>query len=178
MIKRHVIRLVFFLIVSPLRGEMIQGDGYSYFLTAPLGWVLDKSIAADAEADAVLYPQGSTYQNSESVLTVSGAFKGDGFKDLKDWIKKDEEEGRQQNPYFESRKGPYLHTRLQKSVSLFIYSGFKDGGCQAVGYLEEQDLIMIFILSSSNAGILNEDFPALQETVESYESMGAATQTP
>jgi hypothetical protein len=31
---------------------------------------------------------------------------------------------------------------------------------------------MIFMMSSSNEQILHEDLPALQETVESYESTG------
>ncbi|HTC19759.1 MAG TPA: hypothetical protein VK859_02860 [bacterium] len=164
--------LALFFLALPLRAEMIQGDGYSFFLSAPMGWVLDETMAADAEADAVLYPQGTTYQSAASVLTVSAAFKGDGFKDLADLMRQDEADSRQQNPEFSLQKGPLLQTRLQKKVLLYFYLGLKDGGCEAVAYLEEKDRVMIFMLSSSSEQILREDLPALQETVESYESTG------
>ncbi len=173
--KIHYILLTFFLMAAPLRAELIQGDGYSFFLSAPIGWVLDQHMAADSETDVVLYPQGATYQTAASILTVTAAFKGDGFKDLKDLIGQDEADGRQQSPGFSVQKGPVLRTRLQKPVSLFLYLGLRDGGCEAVAYLEEKDRIMIFMLSSSNEQILHEDLPALQETVESYESISPGT---
>jgi hypothetical protein len=109
-----------FLFTAPLRAEMIQGDGYSFFLSAPAGWVLDRTMAVDAEADVVLYPQGTTYQSAASVLTVSAAFKGEGFKDLGDLVRQDEEDSRQQNPDFSIRKGPVLQTRLEKRAVLFF----------------------------------------------------------
>jgi hypothetical protein len=164
--------LTLFLLALPLRAEMIQGDGYSFFLSAPVGWVLDRTMAEDAEADVVLYPQGTTYQSAASVLTVSAAFKGDGFKDLADLMQQDAEDSRQQNPLFTLQKGPLLQTHLQKRALLFFYLGLKDGGSEAVAYLEERDRVMIFMLSSSSEQILHEDLPALQETVESYESTG------
>ena len=80
----------------PGRAEMIQGGGFSFFLSAPVGWVLDKSMASDAEADAVLYPQGTTYQNAPSVLYVSVVDKDGGFKDLGDLERQDESSARQQ----------------------------------------------------------------------------------
>ena len=165
--------LVIFWGAMPLQAEMIQGNGYSFFLSAPIGWVLDQHLAAEAEADVVLYPQGATYQNAASVLTVNAAFQGEDFKNLKDLIKQDEEDTRQQNPNLSVRKGPVLQSRFQKPVSLFYYLGLKGGSCEAVAYLEEKDRVMIFTMSSSNEQILSEDLPALQETVESYESMSA-----
>lgn len=164
--------LIVFWGALPLQAEMIQGDGYSFFLSAPLGWVLDLHLAEETEADVVLYPQGATYQNASSILTVNAAIQGEDFKDLKDLVRQDEEDARQQNPKLSVQKGPLLQTRFQKPVPLFFYSGLKDGGGEAVGYLEEKGRVMIFILSSSNEQILREDLPALQETVESYESMG------
>jgi hypothetical protein len=167
--------LVVFWGAMPLQAEMINGDGYSFFLSAPLGWVLDRHLAAEAEADVALYPQGTTYQNAASVLTLNATFRGEDFKDLKGLMRQDEEDTRQQNPKLSVRKGPVLQTRLQKPASLFFYLGLKGGGCKAVAYLEEKDRVMIFTLSSSNEQILYEDLPALQETVESYESMDEGT---
>jgi hypothetical protein len=167
-----------FLCAAPACSELITGDGYSFFLSAPLGWVLDKSLASEAEADVVLYPKGSTYQNAASILTVSAVIKGEGFKDLKDLLKHDEEDGRQQNPKFSVEKGPILRTHLEQSVLLYYYRGMKDGGSEAVAYLDEQDHIMLFVLSSSNESILHEDLPALQEAVESYQFIAQPQQDP
>jgi len=151
---------------------MVQGGGYSFFLSAPVGWVLDKSLAADAEADAVLYPQGTTYQNAPSVLYVSVVDKGEGFKDLKDLIHQDESSARQQNPRLQVQNGPLLQTLLKKSVSLFLYTGYKDGSGEAVAYIEEEDMVVVVTLTSSTGQILREDLPALQAAVESYEFIG------
>ncbi len=164
--------LAFFWGSLPLQAEMIQGDGYSFLLSAPLGWVLDQHLAAEAEADVVLYPQGTTYQNAASVLTVNATFQGKDFKDLKNLIQQDEEDIRQQNPKFSAQQGPVLQTRYQKPAPLFFYLHLKGGGGEAVAYVEEKDRVMIFTLSSSSEQILREDLPALQETVESYESIG------
>jgi len=163
---------IFMLSAASSFGEMIQGDGYSYFLSAPVGWVLDKSLAAEAESDVVLYPQGTTYQNAGSIITVNVVFKGDGYKDLQDLIQKDEADGRQQNPHFKVQRGPSLTGRFQKNLPLYIYSGLKDGGWEAAAYLEEKDRVLIFVLSSSSGPILHEDLPALQETAASYETLG------
>ncbi len=166
------IGLTVFLLAGCLGAESVRGEGYSFFLDAPAGWVLDKSMASDAEADAVLYPQGTTYQNAPSVLYVSVAVKGDGFKDLKDLLGQDEDSARQQNPKFHVQNGVVLQTRLKKSASLYLFLGFKDGTAQAVAYVEEADVVVAFTLSSSNEQILREDLPALQETVDSYEFIG------
>lgn len=172
--KLHAVLLFFALAgtVSTLQAEMVQGDGYSFFLSAPVGWVLDKTIASDAEADAVLYPQGTTYQNAPSVLYVSVVDKGDGFKDLKDLIRQDQSSGLQQNPGLRVRTGPLLQTHLKKNVSLFLYTGYKDGSGEAVAYIEEEDMVVVVTLASSTEQILHEDLPALQAAVESYEFIG------
>ncbi len=151
---------------------MVQGDGYSFFMSAPVGWVLDKNMASDAEADAVLYPQGTTYQNAPSVLYVSVVEKGGGFKDLKDFIRQDSASALQQNPKLQVQSGPLLQTRLKKSVPLFLYTGYKDGSGEAVAYIEEEDMVVVVTLTSSTGQILHEDLPALQAAVESYEFIG------
>lgn len=169
---KTIIGLAAFLSAGCLGADMIQGDGYSFFLSAPAGWVLDKDLASDAESDALLYPQGTSYQNAPSVLYVSVAVKGDEFKDLKDLMQQDEDSARQQNPGFHLQNGPLLHTHLKKSVPLYLYLGFKDGTTEAVAYVDEPDMVVIFTLSSSNEQILHEDLPALQATVDSYEYIG------
>jgi hypothetical protein len=170
--KMKYIGLVLLFSTGPLWAEMVQGGGYSFFLSAPAGWVLDKSMASDAEADAVLYPQGTTYQNAPSVLYVSVADKGDGFKDLNDLIRQDQSSARQQNPSLRLQNGPFLRTHLKKSVPLFLYLGYKDGSGEAVAYVEEADAVVVFTLTSSSEQILHEDLPALQAAVDSYEFIG------
>ena len=65
---------------------------------------------------------------------------------------------------------------MKKSVPLFLYLGYKDGSGQAVAYIEEKEMAVIFSLTSTNEQILHEDLPALQETVESFEFIGNSGQ--
>jgi hypothetical protein len=169
---KTTIGLAVLLLAGSLGAEMVQGGGFSFFLSAPAGWVLDKKMAADNESDALLYPQGTTYQNAPSVLYVSVAVKGDGFKDLKDLMRQDADSARQQNPGFRLQNGPFLYTRLKKIVPLYLFLGFKDGTAEAVVYVEEPDAVVVFTLSASNEQVLHEDLPALQESVASYEFIG------
>ena len=155
-----------------IHAEMIQTAVCSFFLTPPLGWVLDQSIASQEEAEAVLYPQGTTYKEAPSVLFVSVAEKGGGFKDLKDLLKQDREWALQENPHFKLQTGPLLQTRLKRKEPLYFYLGLKDGEGDAVAYVEEEQAVILFTLSSSNEKILREDLPALQELVDSYEFAG------
>lgn len=164
--------LILLLAAAPMSAEIVEGNGYSFFLSAPAGWVLDKSVSSDDESDAVLYPQGTTYRNAPSLLYVSIALKGDGFKDLADLLHQDEEWGRQQGPHFHLRNGPRLQTRLKKGVPVYFYLGLKDGTSEATAYVDETDVIVVFTLSSANEQILHEDLPALQTAVESYEFIG------
>lgn len=166
------------LAAVPVHAEMIQGSGFSFFLSAPAGWVLDKSMASQAEADAVLYPQGTTYQNAPSILYVSVTGKGDGFKNLSDLKLQDEASARQNNPRFHLQTGPVLQTQLKKSVPLFLYLGLKNGSGEAIAYVEEPEAVVTFTLTSTNEQILREDLPALQAAVESYEFMGNSAETP
>ena len=171
---RHakILFLILFWTAIPLNADIVEGNGYSFFLSAPLGWVLDKSVSSDDESDAVLYPQGTTYRNAPSILYVSIALKGDGFKDLPDLLQQDAQWGSRQGSQFHLRNGPRLQTRLKKAVPVYLYLGLKDGTSEATAYVDEKEVVVVFTLSSSNEQILHEDLPALQTAVESYEFIG------
>lgn len=175
---RKILVGAFFLAALPLRAEMVQSSGFSFFLSAPAGWVLDKTMASQAESDAVLYPQGTTYQNAPSVLYVSVTPKGEGFKDLADLEQQDQSSAGQNNPRFHLQNGPLLQTHLKKSVPVFLFLGLKDGSGEAVAYVEEQGAVMVFTLTSTNEQVLHEDLPALQAVVDSYEFMEKSGETP
>ena len=170
--------LALFLAAAPLGAEIVEGNGYSFFLSAPLGWVLDKSVSSDDESDAILYPQGTTSRNAPSILYVSIALKGDGFKDLPDLLRQDAQWGSRQGPRFHLRNGPRLQTRLKKGVPVYFYLGLKDGTSEATAYVDETGVVVVFTLSSSNEQILHEDLPALQAAVESYEFIGKSGENP
>lgn len=172
----------FLTIISPAWGEWIQGNGFSYSLDAPIGWVLDRSMASQAEADLVLYPQGSSYYKADSVITLTTFELGGNTKTLDDLIQKDEKEGKASNPQMTVQRGPLLRTKQMRSARLYFYLKLKDGTCQAAAYVEEDSRVMLFVLSCPNAQVLHEDLPALQETVGSYEALpdkdGAEPDTP
>lgn len=157
--------------------QRIKGDGFSYFIAPPLGWVLDLESAKSADSDAVLYPKGTHYDNAPSVLYTSAFVPAKGKK-LEELIAEDLNLSRAQNPGLSMEKGPTLYTRFQKPVPLRYYSGFKDGHLEAAAYLAEADVIVTFVLSSSDQQVFNEDLPALQALVASYEFMPEEDQGP
>jgi hypothetical protein len=163
--------LLFCALALPLRAEWIRGDDFSYSLDAPIGWVLDRSMAAQAEAELVLYPQGSSYYKADSVITLTSIELGGNIKTLGDLIKKDEKDGKASNPKMEVQKGPLLRTKKMGPVPLYFYLKLKDGTCEAVAYIQEDNRVMLFVLSCPNSQVLHEDLPALQETVSSYEAL-------
>jgi hypothetical protein len=164
------IGVLLWALALPLRAEWIEGDGYSYSLDAPIGWILDKSMAAQAEADLVLYPQGSSYYKADSIITLSSYEYSGNVKTLQDLIQKDEKEGKTSEPKMVVQKGPILLTKQLHSAPLYFYSKLKGGGCEAVVYVEQDSRVILFVLSCPNLQVLHEDLPALKEAVGSYES--------
>ncbi|HVZ81363.1 MAG TPA: hypothetical protein VHE12_11305 [bacterium] len=163
--------LFLFILALPLRAEWIQGDGFSYSLDAPVGWVLDRSLASQVEADLVLYPQGSSYYKADSVITLSTFGLGGKVKTVQDLVQKDAQDGKASNPKMEILKGPILSTKQLRSVPVYLYTRLKDGTCEAVAYVGEEDRVILFVLSCPNVQVLHEDLPALKETVGSYGSL-------
>lgn len=151
----------------PPGSQRVKGDGYSFYITAPMGWVLDLEAGKLLDSDAVLYPKGTRYDDAPSVLYASAAQRDKG-KNLAELIQLDFNGTKSQNPRLAMEKGPTLYSLLQKPAQVRFYNGFKDGHWEADAYLEEEDVIVTFVLSSSDEKIFHEDLPALQVLVASY----------
>lgn len=161
----------------PPGSQRVKGDGFSFYITAPLGWVLDLEAGKSLESDAVLYPKGTRYGDAPSVLYATAQERGKG-KDLAEIIQLDFNGTKSQNPRLSMEKGPTLYSLLQKPAQVRFYNGFKDGHWEAVAYLEEEEVLMTFVLSSSDEKIFHEDLPALQVLVASYVFMSEEDQGP
>ena len=152
------------------RSQSIRGEGGTFRVTPPWGWVLDRGMGKTVETDAVLYPKGTTYKDAPSVLYVTAA-PSDGAPDLKSFLKRELKELKSENPKLKVEEGPVLATRLLKPSPVRFYSGFKDGHFEAVAYVSERGFTMVFVLSTSDEKVLQEDLPALQALAASYEAL-------
>lgn len=72
---------------------LLYGEGYSYLLTAPEGWVLDNVSAKEQGLNAVFYPKDNTWDNIDFFIYVEGYTSTQPFddfisNDLLGWRKK------------------------------------------------------------------------------------------
>jgi len=152
--------------------RIIRTDEGNFMVSEPLGWLLDLHPAGVEEAVAVLFPKGTSLQTAPSVIYISTFNKDDqGFKDLGTWVEKDEAEVRQAGPQVEVKLGPLLYTRLHKTAVTRFYLDEPKKQFEGAVYIEEKDLVIRLSLESGDGKIFNEDLPALQELVASYEWM-------
>jgi len=154
----------------------LKTDEGNFTVTEPLGWLLDDHPSGVEEAMAVLYPRGTSLKTAPSVIYISVFYKEDQeFQDLDGWIKKDEASVLQEDPKTRVQAGPPLRTRLQKAAPTRFYSDEAKKYFEGVAFIEEKDLVLRLTLESGDAKIFNEDLPALQELVASYEWMWGPT---
>lgn len=146
---------------------IFYGEGHSYALSAPSGWVLDTQAGSSQGLVAVFYPRGSSWSDSPVVM-YSRIVKRDG-RSLEKVIRADIDYMKEASPEIkESKKDPIPYGSQSKLAQLRYLSADKNGNVEAVAYMEEPDWVVFCVLSARNQEQFEKAVPALKELVSSY----------
>ncbi|MBI5175443.1 MAG: hypothetical protein HY986_21340 [Candidatus Melainabacteria bacterium] len=146
---------------------IFYGEGHSYALSAPSGWVLDTQAGRSQGLVAVFYPRGSSWSDSPVVM-YSRIVKRDG-RSLEKVIRADIDYMKEASPEIkESKQEPIPYGNPSKPAQLRYLSADKNGNVEAVAYMEEPDWVVFCVLSARNQEQFEKAVPALKELVSSY----------
>jgi hypothetical protein len=172
--KKKFLVLFFFLFLlqfaraqDSIRTGLLYGHNHSYYLTAPLGWVIDNQSGREMGFTAVFYPQGSTWADAETVMyTTYVSFDSTKNETLKDIIRADSTQFLKTSPLLKIKKQAPVNIGKDKKAIIYSYS--TDGNYETVAYLEEKKGVVMIVLSSEDKnGPINEN-KAFISLIKSY----------
>ncbi len=169
---------IFFLVAGSVRlpasppdstahtGTVVEGSGHSYRISAPKGWILEHTGLGSSGKDAQLYPQGSTFANSASVMfVVSASKKAKDFESVDNRMQADAAKMKRDVPNITITRGTSLTTKDHKSASVRVYGSSEFLG---VAYLNEDSSIVMFYVKSKDKRRFDNAMYSLKDLVGSY----------
>jgi hypothetical protein len=147
---------------------LMYRDGAGFFIDAPKGWIVDKETGKRLGTCCVFYPRGATWDNAETVMYPSIAKKVPGQSTLDEFMKSDLAGFRGHDPgmsYEDAQDIPLQNKRVAK---VRLFHGVNRGSSEAVAYIDEENFIALFVMSSKTEKGFNESMPLFRTAVQTY----------
>lgn len=175
-IKRFLLHSLFFLAVSAAYGQidtaagkaaLIFGRTFALTVRAPRGWTLDSRAGRAQGLNAVLYPTGSSWDESATVMYCQ-VLGRDAKRDRQSVIEGDLQAYRNgaptavvalQSEIPVTKGGPALVQR---------FAGGARGTIEETAYLEERTVVVLFVLSSRDTSSFQHALDSFKDLVSSY----------
>jgi hypothetical protein len=151
-----------------LRVGIIHGDGGSFAIQTPDGWVIDWESGAEQGLPAVLYPKGGSWSDSPVVMYASLAKKEHASLDAfitNEVTRLKESSGSD----FRVQEGKPIATQGDRnSAQVRNLSGDKHGNFESVAYIEESKTYVRIVLSSRDRAAYEDSRDEFEQFVGSY----------
>jgi len=153
---------------------LLYGKNHALTFCAPDGWVLDNSIMNDQGIYAVFYPQGSTWEEARDhgtfmyINVVSRSPNSTVAKMMAD----DKEETMHHSPSTIVSEGQTIEIG-KAPVPVQRFDLGANSGSEAVAYICEEKVLVMFVISSTSQVGLTRDYPAFVSLVRSYKFLGS-----
>lgn len=151
-------------------GSEEQEEGVPFEFVLPKGWTFNQEQAAEADAVAIFYPEGTAWQDSKSViyLKVAGKKEGESVADL---MNADSLKLVQEFPGIRINAAPSLRTVDGKTALVRHISGAKNGKRQAIAYIDTAESIILVMLAARGG-------EAFEGALEPFEFLAGALHFP
>jgi hypothetical protein len=152
-------------------GALIYAQGGAFMVTGPKGWTMDNEVGQRLGTCCVYYPEGSTWDDAETVLYPSIASKGTGQQTLEEFMKSDLEDFRDHNPGMSFEDGDDIPLKNGRAAKLRYFYNVNRGSSEAVAYINEQKIVALVVMSSRTKRGLSENLPLLKAALLTYAFM-------
>ena len=146
---------------------MVSGEGYSYILTAPKGWVLDSQSGLAQGFHAVFYPAGSSWDNGEEVCYTNAVLL-ENTENIDDVIKWDIDKFKKNSPDLKAEPKGLIFIEVGKQAKVVYYAGDANNDYIATAYIPETKAIVLISLSTKTKKDFTGSLEAFQALVKSY----------
>lgn len=148
------------------QGGIIYGNGHSFVLKAPDGWVIDNKSGAPHGLHAVFYPEGSSWLGAPAMMYANTAAKDE--RTLEAFIEGDLVAFRKHTPgvKMEDAEAPAI-SRGGKVVAKY-FSHEESGFFEMVAYIEESKVFVMLVLRAKTRKDFDASLPVFKQLVGSY----------
>jgi len=147
---------------------IVYAEGGAFLLEAPKGWVTDRETGQQHGVCCVWYPEGSTWDDAETVMYPNIATKGPGQKTLNEFMESDLADFREHNPELTYEIGEDIPLKDNRLAKLRLFYNVNQGSSEAVAYIDEEKIIAFVVMSSKTKNGLNDSIPRLRTVLQSY----------
>ncbi|HKT67877.1 MAG TPA: hypothetical protein VJP83_00505 [Terriglobales bacterium] len=153
---------------------IIYSDHGGFMISVPKGWVLDRAVGQKMGTCCVLYPQGSSWDQADSVIYPNIAEKQTG-QTLQQLMASDLDGFRQRFPKMDVVEARDLPAGESAAAKVRVFYGVNQGSFELVAYVDEPQVVALLVLSSRSKEALGEALPAFREVLKSYVYMDMTT---
>lgn len=173
--KKNSFACVFFFLFSfhnllaqdSTRTGLLYGHDHSYYLTAPVGWIIDNQNGREEGMNAVFYPKGSSWSDAETVMyTTYVSFDSAKKETIGDIIASDSARFRQASS--QSRVKKQIPVDIGKGKKAIVYNFSMDGNYETVAYMQEKKGVIVMVISSKNKNGCINNYKSFESLLKSY----------
>jgi hypothetical protein len=151
---------------------LVYGEGFSYLLAPPRGWVLDTDAGASDGLVAVFYPEGQSWARASAVMYVSSSKHGVD-RTLAGYMAEEAQQYREKaGERARIREAPALTLASRGSAPVRLFSGDPRGSQDAVAYLEAPGSFVLIALNAHGPSEFDAALPAFRALVASWQLIG------
>jgi hypothetical protein len=159
---------------SQENAAIIYSDHGGFMISVPKGWVLDRATGQKMGTCCVLYPQGASWDQADSVIYPNIAEKQPG-QTLQQLMASDLDGFRQRFPKMNVVEARDLPAGESAAAKVRVFYGVNQGSYELVAYVDEPQVVGLLVLSSRSKEALGEALPAFREVLKSYVYMDMTT---
>jgi hypothetical protein len=144
---------------------LVFGKDYAFAVAAPEGWVFDSESGIQQGLHAVFYPVGSSWKEGQAVMYVNAAPRAE---TLEKFVEGEVANFRKGSPRLKvsDEEPPAVAGKQRVVAKRFVEDQL--GNFEAVSYIEESKVVVIFVLSARTQGEFDAALPAFRKLVSSY----------
>ncbi|MFZ0296557.1 MAG: hypothetical protein WAL52_23295 [Candidatus Sulfotelmatobacter sp.] len=152
-------------------GAILYSEGGAFMIAAPKGWSLDREVGQRLGTCCVFYPEGSTWDDAETVIYPNIVSKGPGQQTLHELMASDLNDFRDHNPKMSFEDGEEIRLKNHGTAKVRYFYNVNQGSSEAVAYVDEEKIIALVVVSSKTRKGLNESIPLLRSALQTYAYM-------
>jgi hypothetical protein len=149
-------------------GVLVYSQGGAFLIGVPKGWTSDREVGERLGTCCVFYPEGSTWDDAETVMYPNIVSKGSGQQTLEQLMSSDLDDFRDQNPGMSFEDGAEIPLKHGRAAKVRYFYSVNRGSSEAVAYVDEEKMIALVVMSSRSRKGLNEQLPLLKTELDSY----------
>ncbi len=149
------------------KAALIVGPTFALTVRAPQGWTLDSRAGKRQGLQAVLYPNGSSWEGSSTVMYLQ-VLGRDETHDRRAVIDADVENYRNGAPSALVSEQPEIVVTKGNPALVYRYAGGARGTVEETAYLDERTVVVLIVLSSRDTTTFRKSLDSFRDLVSSY----------